>query len=192
MTPRTFPEGPIVLMRTYSRTIEDRPLPREDPTNESTQLNDENLARYWNKFCELRLQEGYLIPGHWSTLHSYAKTWVKKWPDEGIESSTIFAQLQYCMPRDKLHALNELTPLDLHPENSFTVVTAYLTDHSQFVLASSDLESITLLSPGRYPVREARERGAATYDLCISDIRLNEPILHAIHVGNQAINRFDR
>ena len=181
-----------MLTRLYRRTIENRPLPREDPANDSTHLNDENLGRYWNKFCELRLQEGYLIPGHWSSLHPYTRTWVNKWPDEGIRSSTIFAQLQYCMPRDKLRALNELTPLELHPENSYTEVTAYLTDHSQFVLASRDVESITLLHPGRYPVREARERGAATYDLVVSETRLNEPILHAIHVGNQAINRFNK
>lgn len=177
-----------VFLRALVHTCQDRPLPTEDPNDENTRMSEKVMKRYWAKFVERRIAKGYLIPGHVETLGHANLSWISAWPAEGISDSSLFDNLQYA---DRHCAINDIRPLELHPENSYDRVTAYLTDGTRFSIDSRDVDRITLLSQGVYSIQRVGETGR-NYDLNILQSSLNGAVIDAIHHFNQSIDRYNQ
>lgn len=54
------------------------------------------------------------------------------------------------------------------------------------------MERITLLTPGTYPIQEARDGGAHTYDLIITQTSLSGPINQALEYLNGCISKYNK
>lgn len=130
---------------------------------------DEDHNHIWNVFVQRILRDGYLLPGTIADLGRENLSWVVKWPEEGLKSTTVFNTLQY---QGRLKTMNDIPPIALHPGASMKEVTAVMTDGSQYTMSSTDLEKITCLAPGVYSIQEASQ-DHRNYDLVIDETPIN-------------------
>ena len=91
------------------------------------------------------------------------------WPREGLRSTSVSNNLQYGR---QLRTFNDIPPIDLNPGARLKEVTCIMTDDSQYIINSMDLEQITCLMPWLYSVREANPRGRL-FDLIVQETQLN-------------------
>jgi len=150
---------------------------------------DADQAHYWNVFIQRILQQGYLLPGSIPDLGRENLSWLVKWPDRGFKSTIVFNNLQYTGCR--LRAINEIPPIEFHPEAKLTEVTVELINGSKFTVSPADLEMITCLHPGTYTLWEAMP-GSRGHDLEIQESHLNGVFEDAVRSMNNIIQHVNR
>ncbi|KAG8527776.1 uncharacterized protein KY384_007930 [Bacidia gigantensis] len=133
------------------------------------------------------LEHGYLLPGTVTDMGRINKSWIVKWPEDGFKSNSIFSHLQYC---GTLRTMNEIPPMQLHPSEGLKEITVVLTDDSKYIVASDDIEKITCLSPGVYPVQETTA-DKRVFDLLIREEPVSAELNEAIRFLNNNIQRFN-
>lgn len=182
-----------VFLEALIRTIDGEkfnPFRRESAENLGD--IDSRLSEWWDSFVQLRLTQGYLIPGGLESLGRLERSWSTKWPQhEGVKSSEIFKDLQYAVPGCSLRVINELQQVDLHPEASLDVVSIQLSNGSKFKVHPANVEQITLLVPGQYAITEALTNGR-TYDLVVKERNVNNGIIEAFKHVNDMIDWYHK
>ena len=107
----------------------------------------------WDVFVRRILDQGYLLPGTVTDLgRDDEKSWIVKWPENGFKSTHVFHDLQYF--GSNLRTVNEIAPIEFHPEASLAEVRTILTNGEEYTIVTSDLDRITCLTPGVYSVQE--------------------------------------
>ena len=155
----------------------------QEPASESRQ------AAFWDTFVQRILSLGYILPGGIEQLGRENDSWIVKWPEHGFKSSQIFKHLQYA--GDRLRTINDIAPVDLHPEKSFTKLTVHMANDEDYILDSQDIESITLMNTGQYIVTDTGTSGR-TIDLRIQEMQLNSYLEQAIAKINGVIDHLNK
>jgi len=146
---------------------------------------DDNHDHCWNVFVQRILQQGYLLPGTINDLGRDKFSWIVKWPEnDGFKSTAIFNNLQYAGCNSR--TINDIPPIEFHPESSFNELAVIMTSGEKYTIGSSDLETITCLTPGVYSVREARS-GGRNYDLVVEEFHINSELSEAMRKTNQIV-----
>jgi hypothetical protein len=133
--------------------------------------------------------QGYLLPGTIEDLGRAELSWIVKWPDDGFKSSQRFNHLQYA--GCKLRAMNEIEPLQLHPEESLNELTVVMTSGKKIhhrLFRPGENYSMTA---GFYEVAEAKPSGRL-YELEIQEIEINCEVRAAIVAVNAIIAKLNR
>ena len=133
-------------------------------------------------------EDGYLLPGTVDDLGRKCLSWIVKWPDEGFRSTSIFNTLQYA---GRLRRINDIPPVEVHPRSDCTELTNVMTDDSRYVISPRDLDNITYMTPGRYPVQETVGEKPC-YDLTIQETLLNGELYQTIKMRKQIVHRVDQ
>ncbi len=154
---------------------------------ENSNLED-NYGHYWNTFVLRVLQQGYLLPGTVTDLGRDQMSWIIKWPEDGFHSSTIFNNLQYFGSRSR--TINDIPPIELHPEAQLNEVTVIMTDGKKYTLSSADIDPVTYLTLGRYSVLEAHHGGRHLH-LEVQEIPLNLDLYEAVRFINTIIAKLN-
>ncbi|KAL2040411.1 hypothetical protein N7G274_006854 [Stereocaulon virgatum] len=149
---------------------------------------DEDDSHIWDVILKRILKDGYLLPGTVVDLGHECLPWLYQWLQDGLKSTNVFDDLQY---QGRLRAMNEIPPVEIHPEASIEEVMVIMADLSQYTISSKDLEKITCLTPGVYSVREAG-MGNRLYDLNIEDTDINGELQDAIKKIDTIIQRVNR
>ncbi|KAL8937938.1 MAG: hypothetical protein Q9211_003437 [Gyalolechia sp. 1 TL-2023] len=165
-----------VFLKSLVHTIEGYP-----PSRDEARYNSHN----WNIVVKRILEDGYLLPGTITDLGRPSLSWIAKWPDQGFKSTTIFNNLQYSKD---LRTMNDIPPIELNPNGSLKEVTVILTDDSEFVIRAEDLEKVTCLTGGAYPVQETSP-AKRSFDLIIHETQINSELYKAIQMTNSIIQR---
>lgn len=148
-------------------------------------LNKEQ-SDLWDHLISQVLKEGCLLPGVLEDLGRKRYSWVLKWPKSGLETSTVFNNLQYS--GNHLRAFNEVPPLELRPEAGAAELSVIFSDDEKYTIASNDLASLTCLVPGTYTVVDADRN---YHDLRIHEHVVNEPLKEAIDMLNAITVRYN-
>lgn len=140
----------------------------------------------WNLFITNLLENGYILPGNIHEVGGHGHSWVVNWPEDGgLKDTSIFRYLQYA---GHSRTINEIPRVDLNSEIALGAeLTVKLANGGQYIVASSDLESIVRMTPGRYSVSEAVS-GGRSFDLDISDTWVNQPFFRAIGDVNSMLS----
>ena len=150
--------------------------------------DDTNHAgRTWDIFIERILNMGYLVPGTLMDLGRESQSWVVKWPEEGFKSNRIFRHLQ---SSQRLRTMNEIPAMQLHPSDGLNEVTVVMTDNNKYEISAEDLEEITCLNPGIYPVQDTSIE-KRIFDLTIIEESMNGELLEAVRFLNGTIRKFN-
>ncbi|KAL8662362.1 MAG: hypothetical protein Q9202_004757 [Teloschistes flavicans] len=145
----------------------------------------EDNSKTWDIMVKRILEIGYLLPGTIGDLGRSELSWIVKWPDKGFKSTGVFDNLQY---RGALRTMNEIPPIDLNPNGSLKEVTVVLTDGSTYIIGAEDLEKVTCLTGGRYPVQEPT-LAKRSFDLIIHETQINSELYKAIQMTNSLIQK---
>ncbi|KAL8743476.1 MAG: hypothetical protein Q9190_004176 [Brigantiaea leucoxantha] len=151
------------------------------------EIKDEEHGHYWDIFIQRALDFGYMLPGSINDLGRDQNSWIVKWPENGFRSTVIFKNLQY---GGRLRTINEIPPIELHPEKRLSDLAVLMTNGYKYVMNPDDLEMITCLMPGKYPLREARE-GGPTLDLVIYEQHINAELSDTIRRINDIIRKMN-
>ena len=149
--------------------------------------NDTNHAGTWDIFIERILNMGYLVPGTLADLGRENQSWIVKWPQDGFKSNRVFRYLQFYGP---LRTINDIPPMELHPSDGLNEVTVIMTDNNRYEISAEDLEQITCLNPGVYPVQDT-SGSMKIFDLAIREEPMNAELLEAIRCLNINIRKFN-
>jgi hypothetical protein len=164
-----------VFLRSLVPAFEGFPLP---PKHTDT--------RCWDIFVERIMKEGYLLPGTPLDLGRAEKSWIVKWPEDGFKSTQVFNNLQYAAVGCRSRTINDIPPIEVHPEASVKELPVIFTNGETYTIGKDDLERITCLTPGAYNVQEARQ-GGRNYDLVISEYEINADLNEAIRKTNALV-----
>ena len=146
------------------------------PLDTGTADVDEDHIHVWNIFVKRILANGYILPGTVNDLGRRHLSWIVKWPEEGLKSTSVFNFLQYA---GRLRTFNDIPPVEVHHASHYTELTVVMTDDSKYVINPRDLKLITCMTPGAYPLLETAAR--KTYcDLNIQGTLLNGELLQAV------------
>ena len=148
---------------------------------------DEDHSHIWNVFVRRILNDGYLLPASISELGREKFSWIMKWPNDGIKSTSVFNSLQF---QGRLRTMNEIPPIELHPEAAMKEITAIMTDGSQYTIGYSDLEKITCVSQGIYSIQEAGPN-PHNHTLIIDESQINGDLYEAIRKTNVIVQKFN-
>ena len=166
--------NPRVFLKSIVPAIEGFPLD-----------NDLDHVNVWNVFVKRMLQEGYLLPGTITDLGQDPLSWVYKWPDDGVKSTSIFDNLQFS---GRLRTMNDIPPILINPGNDHKEVTVMMTDGNKYTMNSTDLEMITCMTAGSYTFQETN--GNRNYvDLVIRESAMNGELYHAIRLTNDIVSK---
>lgn len=161
------------------------------PAVEKRTLSDKAVENYeacWDLFVKHLAQDGYLLPASVEELGHAESSWVMKWPEHGgINSSTVFARLQY--RNSRLKSFNDVPPARFGFDTGVKQLTVILTNTTTYKIHPQDYEHIATLTPGEYSVEEAGP-GGNIYLLRITETVVNDQINEAIKVINKAIQKF--
>ena len=152
-------------------------------------VHEEGESALWDFFVQRILQSGYLLPGGLENLGRETLSWVVNWPENGFKSTEIFRHLQYAGCR--LKAINEISPMELHPEMSLKELTVRMIDGTQYIIDSRDLERITRMSTGKYIMVDARQNSRKHY-LEIKELHVNSQVDAAIAKCNLIIDQWNK
>jgi hypothetical protein len=160
------------------------------PAFEGYPLNDDcgDPEECWDYFIQRLLQHGYILPGTVTDLGRASSSWIVKWPEQGFKSSLVFNNLQYA--GCSLKAINDIPPIELHPEACMAELTVFLTNGEKYIIGSEDLERITCLLPGSYSVIETGQNGK-NFDLEIQEFAINGELYEAIRRMNEIIRHWN-
>lgn len=164
-----------VFLRSLVPAFEGFPLP---PKHTDTKC--------WDIFVERIMKEGYLLPGTALDLGREEKSWIVKWPEDGFKSTQVFNNLQYAAVGCRSRTINDIPPIEVHPEASLKELPVIFTNGETYTIGKDDLERITCLTPGAYNVQEARQ-GGRNYDLMISEYHINADLGEAIRKTNMLV-----
>jgi hypothetical protein len=164
-----------VFLRSLVPAFEGFPLP---PKHTDTKC--------WDIFVERIMKEGYLLPGTTLDLGREEKSWIVKWPEDGFKSTQVFNNLQYAAVGCRSRTINDIPPIEVHPEASLKELPVIFTNGETYTIGKDDLERITCLTPGAYNVQEARQ-GGRNYDLMISEYHINADLNEAIRKTNTLV-----
>lgn len=168
--------NPRVFLKALVPAIEGYPLSNDSDDGDAQ-------SHTWNVFMKGLLQNGYLLPGKVADLGRDCLSWIVKWPDEGIKSTAVFNDLQYSGP---LRTINDIPPIELDPGSTLNELTVILTDGSRYTVSSTDLEKITCLAPGAYPIQEPGEE-RRSFDLIVHETPINAELYAAIKMTNEIV-----
>jgi len=87
--------------------------------------------------------------------------------------------------------MNDIPPIEFHPEANLSEVTVELTTGAKFVASPADLEMITCLNPGMHTVWETIP-GRRGYDLEIQETRLDSVFEEAVRSMSTIIQTVNR
>jgi hypothetical protein len=165
-----------VFLSSLVPAFEEFPLPINQTDSEA-----------WDVFVQRIMTEGYLLPGTILDLGRENKSWIVKWPDEGFTSSQVFKNLQYA---GRLRTINNIPPISARSESIPKELTAIFTNGETYTISSTDLEHITILTPGKYNVQEASP-GSQNYDLVITEYYINADLNETIRKSNALVRKFN-
>ena len=149
---------------------------------------DEDHSKIWNIFIRRILLDGYLLPGTVDDLGQARRSWIVKWPEDGFKSTSIFNNLQYA---GRLRAINNIPPVEVHPESDCTELTVVMTDDSKYVINPRDLDNIMFMTPGIYPMQETAER-KRRFDLVIQKTQLDSELHEATKMTNEIVHNMNQ
>ena len=179
----------IPLMSINSKIFLEAMIPAFEgfPLQHPAQENSQGII--WDIFIQRILARGYILPGTVKDLGRDQKSWIVEWPEDGYKSTRVFKHLQYngC----PLRTINEINPIELHPEMSLNELTVHLVDGKQYTIDSRDLEKITRMDTGFYTVEEARPNGRK-FDLEIEETHINSHLEEAILKSNFIIDELNK
>jgi hypothetical protein len=144
---------------------------------------------YWDTFMQNLAHRGYILPAGIESLGRAPNSWIAKWPEHGYKSTKIFKHLQYT--GDKLRTINEITPVDLHPEDSFTELTVHLLNGREYTMDSRDIERVTTMSTGQYTIIDA-EAGGRKVELEIEETHISVHLEQAVAKANRIIDEINK
>jgi hypothetical protein len=148
---------------------------------------EHDYKRVWGVFVQRLVCSGYLLPGTLDDLGHAQNSWVPKWPEGGIRSTTAFARLQH--HGDKLGTFNEIPPANFYYAPEVKSLTVILTNHDTYSIHPDDHDRISTLTAGVYTLTRCDDD--TTHELTITETVLNRQINEAIHlINNEAIVRF--
>ena len=146
---------------------------------------DENQHHVWNIFVKRILGNGYILPGTVDDLGRSCLSWIVKWPEDGLKSTSIFNSLQYA---GRLRTINDIPPVEVYPASHCTELTVVMTDDSKYVISPRDLELITYMTPGVYALQETAGRKKC-HDLTVQETWLNGELYQAIKMTNDVVDK---
>ena len=144
---------------------------------------------YWDTLMKSLLYRGYILPAGIESLGRAQDSWIAKWPKHGCKSTKIFKHLQYT--GDKLRTINEIMPVDLHPEDSFTELTVRLLNGREYTMDTRDIERVTTMSTGQYTIIDA-EAGGRKVELEIEETHISVHLEQAVAKTNNIIDEINR
>ncbi|KAK5125215.1 hypothetical protein LTR85_000891 [Meristemomyces frigidus] len=147
----------------------------------------EDQKRCWDTFMRSLARRGYLLPGTLDDLGHPQSSWVMKWPDEGVKSSTIFGRLQY--HGERMSTFNEIPPGRFSYAPEVTELTVILTNHETYTIHPKDYQHISTLTKGLYSVTRGEE--GSVWELEVTEVVMNRAINDGIRILNEAIRRFN-
>ncbi|KAF1808585.1 hypothetical protein P152DRAFT_462310 [Eremomyces bilateralis CBS 781.70] len=153
-----------------------------------TDTRPEYQSWYWDFFVKQMLKRGYFLPGTVATLGRQQSSWLVKWPKGGFNTSLVFNNLQFS---GDLRTGNDIPALELHPEQGQSELTVIMTNGDTYIVAASDVERITSLQTGQYPLREPGDNGR-TMTMEVRDESLNEEEFEALYIANVLVENFNR
>jgi hypothetical protein len=162
------------------------------PAFEGFPLNETcwDFSQCWDYFVQRLSQFGYILPGTITDLGRSDLSWIVKWPEDGFKSSIVFNNLQYSYADCRLRTINEIPPIELHPEAGMKELTVFLTNMETYIIAADDLERITCLLPGSYSVTETGQSGK-NFDLEIEEYAINNELYAAMGRMNEIIRQWN-
>jgi len=89
-----------------------------------------------------------------------------------------------------LRGINTIPPIEMHPGAGCTELTVVTTDDSKYIISPNDLEPITYMTPGIYPVQDPAQ-GRRCYDLMIHETPLSEELYQAIKMTNEIVQKIN-
>ena len=117
------------------------------------------------------------------------KSWIVHWAEDGFKSTEIFRHLQYAGCR--LKTINEIAPMELHPETSLKELTVHMIDGKLYIIDSGDLERITKMNKGNYSMIEPTQ-DYRTAEMEIDEYHVNAPLNIAITKVNMIIDQLNK
>lgn len=139
--------NPKVFMEAIVQALEGRTLsPR----------SKESPEWCWDTFIEQIVKMDYILPATVAQLGRNPKSWVSKYPAEGIKSSNVFNSLQY---GGKLRTFNEIPPFEFQQAVPSTdEVAVIMSNGCRYMVGYADVEHMTLFSPGCYSIVQVEEQ----------------------------------
>ncbi|KAL9045856.1 MAG: hypothetical protein Q9214_001179 [Letrouitia sp. 1 TL-2023] len=174
--------NPRVFLNALVPAIDGFPLPGGDANA------DENHSHIWNVFIKRILDYGYILPGTVDDLGRKQFSWIIQWPDDGFKSTSVFNTLQYS---GRLRTINDIPPIEVHPDSGCTELTIVMTDDSKYVMSPKDLDNIVYMTPGTYPLQETAARKRC-FDLIIQETFLNDEIYQAVKMTNVIVHKVNQ
>jgi hypothetical protein len=142
----------------------------------------EHESRMWTLITKRLLQSGYMLPGTVGQLGESDNSWIIKWPEEGIKDSHVFRNLQYT---GRYRTINEIPSVDVALDSSLSEVTVVFANGKKYSISQEDIENVTCMTPGQYPVTEAN--AAQVYYLEITEEVVNAKLYEVIFALNRMI-----
>lgn len=174
--------NPRVFLKALVPAVDNFPLDKD-----SADVDDAH-SHVWNTFIKRILADGYLLPGTVKYLGRPCLSWIVEWPEQGFKSTTIFNTMQYA---GRLRTINDIPPIEVHPESDCTELTIVMTDDSKYVINPRDLDNIIYMTPGVYPMQETARRKRC-FDLMIQETLLNGELNQAIKMTNEIVQRVNQ
>ncbi|KAK4549175.1 hypothetical protein LTR36_007633 [Oleoguttula mirabilis] len=147
----------------------------------------DDQKRCWNTFMRSLARKGYLLPGTLDDLGHAQSSWIMKWPDDGVKSSTVFGRLQH--HGERTSTFNEIPPGRFSYSPEVTELTVIFTNHDTYTIHPQDYTHISMLTRGTYSVTRCEDSSA--WELEVTEVVMNTAINDGIRVLNDAIRRFN-
>ena len=148
-----------------------------------------NLAAYWDAFIQRVHAYGYLLPATLDQLGRNPLSWVTKW--NGFRNTECFRDLQYCGSGSGLRTMNDIERIQLRPESKLAEVSVILTNGRQYVIRSTDLQQISCLMYGKYPLSHPKKR-SSDIELVIEEQFVDEQLWVAKQRVDDVTSRINR
>jgi len=181
--------NPRIFLDAIIEAIDGSAMPHPFSGKSTDQIN-KGMSGWWDQFVQLRVREGYFLPGWTLNLGRESLSWSPKWSGY-CRSSEVFKDLQYAKKDCDLRAINEIPALDLHPETSYSEVAVELSDRSIVNVSSKDIEQIELLVPNIYVVKDCTEVNPKHRNLRVEERVINEDLCKAIKLMDNLIDRYN-
>ena len=84
--------------------------------------------------------------------------------------------------------MNDIPPIEFSPNSTSNELTVVMTDDSKYVISYDDLERVTCLTPGAYPLQETTP-AKRNFDLLIHETPINGELYEAIRMTNSIVQK---
>jgi hypothetical protein len=134
----------LPLMSINSKVFLEAMIPAIEgfPLNTDYDSSDGAHRYAWDIFVRRILDLGYLLPGGVTDLNREENFWIVEWPENGFKSTSVFNNLQYAGVLKAINEINEIAPIEFHPEASLAEIKKIMTTGGEYIIGSPDLDRI--------------------------------------------------